>query len=132
MEILKGKLPQKIWLASESATQNGCQNRGDSSIVRSARSDKKDKTQVAESYPGLRPVDIDLNLNTINLLTLKKKKKTYGTLRLHRYLKEAIIQYFLEFHIDTKSGDLLFQIGRQSVDEYLDKITRLRDLLALK
>ena len=89
---------------------------------RPARVDKKGKNQPAEFYPGLRPVDINLNLNTINLLTLKKNKKTYRTLPLHPDLKDAIMQYFLESHIDTKSEDPLFMIRRQSVDEYLDKI----------
>ena len=89
---------------------------------RPARIDKKGKNKPAEFYPGLRPVDINLNLNTINLLTLKKKKKTYRTLPLHPDLKDAVMQYFLEFHIDTKSEDPLFPIRRQSVDEYLDKI----------
>ena len=91
---------------------------------RPARIDKKGKNKPAEFYPGLRPIDINLNLNTINLLTLKKKKKTYRTLPLHPDLKDAVMQYFLEFHIDTKSEDPLFPIRRQSVDEYLDKIER--------
>lgn len=91
---------------------------------RPAGLDKKGKKQPAKFYPGLRPIDINLNLNTINLLTLKKKKKTYRTLPLHPDLKDAVMQYFLEFHIDTKSEDPLFPIRRQSVDEYLDKIER--------
>ncbi len=91
---------------------------------RPASVDKRGKTKPAEHFLGLRPVDINLNLNTINLLTLKKKKKTYRTLPLHPDLKDAIMQYFLEFHIDTKSEDPLFMIRRQSVDEYLDKIER--------
>ncbi|MEM0134649.1 MAG: site-specific integrase [Thermoplasmatales archaeon] len=90
--------------------------------VRPERSAKKGKTQATEFYFGLRPVDINLNLNTINLLTLKKKKKTYRTLPLHPDLKDTVMQYFLEFHIDTKSEYPLFPIRRQSVDEYLDKI----------
>ena len=91
---------------------------------RPASVDKKGKPQQPQCYPGLRPVDINLNLNTINLLTLKKKKKTHRTLPLHPDLKEIVMQYFLEFHIDTKSEDPLFPIRRQSVDEYLDKIER--------
>ena len=96
--------------------------------VRPTRPDKKGKTQAAEFYPGLRPADINLNLNTINLLTLKKNKKTYRTLPLHPDLKDTVMQYFLEFHIDTKSEDPLFPIRRQSVDEYLDKIERSVDI----
>ena len=89
---------------------------------RLARVDRKGKNHPAEHYPGLRPVDVNLALNTINILTLKKKKKSYRTLPLHPGLKEALMQYFLEFHIDTRSEDPLFQVRRQSVDEYLDKI----------
>ena len=95
---------------------------------RPAKIDRKGKTQPREHFPGLRPVDINLNLNVINLLTLKKKKKTYRTLPLHPDLKEALMQYFLEFHIDTKSEDPLFPIRRQTVDEYLDKIERSVDI----
>ena len=95
---------------------------------RSATVDRKGKNNPAEHYPGLRPIDINLNLNTINILTLKKKKKTYRTLPLHPDLKDAVMQYFLEFHIDTKSDDPLFPIRRQSVDEYLDKIERSVDI----
>ena len=91
---------------------------------RPAKVDKVGKNCPAEHYPGLRPIDVNLALNTIGLLTLKKKKKTYRTLPLHPDLKEALMQYFLEFHIDTKSEDPLFQVRRQSVDEYLDKIER--------
>ena len=67
-------------------------------------------------------MDINLNLNVINLLTLKKKRKTYITLPLHPDLKDSFMQYFLEFHIATKTEDSLFQIRGQSVEEYLDKI----------
>lgn len=95
---------------------------------RPASVDKKGKLQPSECYPGLRPVDINLNLNTINLLTLKKKKKAYRTLPLHPDLKDAIMQYFLDLHIDTKSETPLFPIRRQSVDEYLDKIERSVDI----
>ena len=91
---------------------------------RPAKVDQKGKTKQAEHFPGLRPVDINLDLNVINLLTLKKKKKTYRTLPLHPDLKEALMQYFLEFHIDTKSEDPLFPIRRQTVDEYLGEIER--------
>ena len=91
---------------------------------RPAKGDRKGKTQPEEHFPGLRPADINLNLNIVNLLTLKKKKKIYRTLPLHPDLKEALMQYFLEFHIDTKSEVPLFPIRRQTIDEYLDKIER--------
>ena len=91
---------------------------------RPAKVDRNGKNHPAEHYPGLRPVDINLNLNTISLLTPKKKKKIYRTLPLHPDLKDTVMQYFLEFHIDTKSENPLFQVRRQSVDEYLDKIER--------
>ena len=89
---------------------------------RPSKVDRKDKHHPAEHYPGLRPVDVNLAINTIDILTLKKKKKPYRTLPLHPDLKEALMQYFLEHHIDPRSENPLFQVRRQSVDEYLDKI----------
>lgn len=89
---------------------------------RPAKVYKRGKTHPEEHYSGLKPIDVNLALNTINILTLKKKKKTHRTPPLHPDLKEALMQYFLEFHIDTRSVGPLLQIRRQSIDEYLEKI----------
>ena len=95
---------------------------------RSAYVDRKGKNRSAEHFPGLRPSDINLALNTISVLTLKKRKKEYRTLLLDPDLKDALMRYFLEFHIDTKSEISLFPLKRQSVDEYLKKIQESEDL----
>ena len=89
---------------------------------RPARVDKKGASHPAEHHPGLRPADLNLQLNTIKILTLKKRKKEYRILPLHPDLKDSMMQYFLEFHVDTKSEHSLFPIRRQSVDEYLEKM----------
>ncbi len=89
---------------------------------RPPRTDRSGKLHREEHYPGLRPADVNLQLNTIDILTLKKKSKFHRTLPLHPDLKDAVMQYFLEFHVDTRSTDSLFPIRRQSVDEYLDRI----------
>ena len=57
--------------------------------VRPAKVEKNGKSRPAELYPSLRPVDVNLALNTIDILTLKKKKKSYRTVPLHPDLKEA-------------------------------------------
>jgi len=78
-----------------------------------------------EHFPGLRPKDVNLSLNTISILTLKKgRMRPYRTLPLHPDLKDAIMQYFIEFHIDTKSDQPLIPIRRQSVDEYLTRMEK--------
>jgi integrase/recombinase XerD len=70
----------------------------------------------------LRPCDFNLNINTVSLITLKKKFYTTRTIPLHPDLKDAIMTYFLEFNINPKSSELLFKVKRQSVDEYMKKM----------
>ncbi|MDA8142650.1 MAG: site-specific integrase [Thermoplasmatales archaeon] len=90
--------------------------------------DRRGKNRSAEHFPGQKPCDINLALNTISVLTLKKRKKEYRTLPLHPDLKDTLMQYFLEFHTDTKSENSLFPLKRQYVDEYLKKIQNAESL----
>ena len=73
---------------------------------------------------ALRPVDIHLDINTIDLITLKKKKASMRTIPLHRDLKDAIMSYFIEFHVDVRSQDKLFPLTRQAVDLYLKRMQK--------
>ncbi len=72
----------------------------------------------------LRPIDFNLNINTITLITLKKKKHTTRIIPLHPELKDAVMAYFLEYNINTKSSDLLFSMKRQAVDIYMKKMQK--------
>ena len=86
----------------------------------------------------LKPSDINLQTETITIVTLKKdprknpadlkpyaaRKLPKRTLPLHPDLKDAIMQYFLEMHVDVRSDALLFPITRGSVDNYLTKMEK--------
>ena len=72
----------------------------------------------------IRPVDIHLDLNTIDIVTLKQKRRTMRTIPLHRNLKDAIMNYFIEFKIDLKDQNPLFPVKRQAVDLYLKRMQR--------
>jgi len=73
---------------------------------------------------ALRPMDIHLDINTIDLITLKKKKASMRTIPLRWDLKEAIMSYFIEFHIDIRSQEKLFSMTRQAVDLYLKRMQK--------
>jgi len=73
---------------------------------------------------ALRPADFNLSINTVSLVTLKKKKPTTRVIPLHPELKDAVMGYFLDNHIDTKSQDLLFPMKRQAVDLYMKKMQK--------
>ena len=86
----------------------------------------------------LKPSDINLQTETITIVTLKKdprknpadlkpyaaRKLPKRTLPLHPDLKDAMMQYFLEMHVDVRSDALLFPITRGSVDNYLTKMEK--------
>ena len=86
----------------------------------------------------LKPSDINLQTGTITIVTLKKdprknpadlkpyaaRKLPKRTLPLHPDLKDAMMQYFLEMHVDVRSDALLFPITRGSVDNYLTKMEK--------
>ena len=73
----------------------------------------------------LKPTDVNLATNTIRLRTLKQgsdkngiRKEKYRTIPLHPDLRDAYMQYLLEFNINQKGEDLLFRMKRQPVDRY--------------
>jgi integrase len=85
----------------------------------------------------LRPVDVNFQTDTITLVTLKKnqaqkddikpyaaKKLPRRTLPLHPELKSAMMSYFLEMHVDTRSADPIFPVTRVTVDNYLTRIEK--------
>ncbi len=71
---------------------------------------------------ALRPIDLNLNMNTITLITLKRKYHAKRIIPLHPELKEAFMTYFLEQNINTKSTDRIFTMRAQAVDLYLKDI----------
>jgi len=73
----------------------------------------------------VRPIDINIELNTITLITLKKKEKDVKrTIPLHSDLKTDIMQYYLQYYINTKSEERLFNMTRQSVDLFFKKMQK--------
>ncbi|MEM3265516.1 MAG: site-specific integrase [Thermoplasmata archaeon] len=70
----------------------------------------------------LKPSDINLDLNTITLITLKKRKDSKRTIPLHPELKDHIMNYFLNFNISPRSQELIFSMKRQAVDLYFKKM----------
>jgi len=73
----------------------------------------------------VRPIDINIELNTITLITLKKKEKDVKrTIPLHPDLKTDIMQYYLEYNINKKSEERLFNMTRQSVDLFFKKMQK--------
>jgi len=73
----------------------------------------------------VRPIDINIELNTITLITLKKKEKdAKRVIPLHPDLKTDIMQYYLEYNINKKSEERLFNMTRQSVDLFFKKMQK--------
>ena len=70
----------------------------------------------------IRPMDIHLDINTIDLITLKRRRPAIMTIPLHIDLKDAIMSYFIEFHIDIKFGKRIFSMKRQALDLYLKRM----------
>lgn len=70
----------------------------------------------------LRPKDINLDMRTITLITLKKKVPLNRTLPLHPDLRDTIMQYYIDFNIPKNTDDKLFSITRQSADLYMKKL----------
>jgi site-specific recombinase XerD len=74
---------------------------------------------------AIKPIDINLEMNTITLITLKKKdKEAKRTILLHLELKSDIMQYYLDYNINKRSEDKLFKVTRQSVDAFFKKIQK--------
>jgi len=72
----------------------------------------------------IRPIDIHLDINSIDLITLKKRRPVIRTIPLHRDLKDVLMSYFIEFHIDMKSKERIFSMKRQAVDLYFKRMQR--------
>jgi len=73
---------------------------------------------------AIRNVDIHLDIDVIDLITLKRRRPTMRSIPLHRDLKDAIMSYFIEFHTDMRSQEKIFPMSRQSVDLYLKRMQR--------
>ena len=72
----------------------------------------------------IRPTDIHLEINAIDMVTLKRHRPVTRTIPLHRDLKDAVMGYFIEFHVEMRSEERLFSMSRQSVDLYLKRMQR--------
>ncbi len=77
----------------------------------------------------LRPIDFNLQTNTIKLITLKKRikdkdKEVYRVIPIHRDLKEAFLTYIAKYHIDLKSEDKLFRQSQPAVNEFFRKMEK--------
>jgi len=73
---------------------------------------------------AIRPADIHLDINVIDLITLKRRRPKMRAIPLHRDLKDAIMSYFIEFHMDMRSQEKIFPMSRQAVDLYLKRMQR--------
>jgi len=73
---------------------------------------------------AIENVDIHLDVNVIELDTLKRPSHTMRSIPLHRDLKDAIMSYFIEFHADMRSQEKIFPMSRQAVDLYLKRMQR--------
>lgn len=75
--------------------------------------------------PGLRPIDINLDIGTVTLPTLKKKtmngKLPQRVLPISQDFKNEYMSYAMAMHIDIKSKDPLFPITRKAVNKFMGK-----------
>ncbi len=70
----------------------------------------------------IRHIDVILDINTIDIITLKQKKSSIRIIPLHMNLKDSIMAYFVEFKIDPKSQEKIFLMKRQAVDLYFKRM----------
>jgi integrase/recombinase XerD len=70
----------------------------------------------------LKARDFSLESNTIRLKTLKRKGEVYMVIPMHPELRSAILEYFLNSHIDPRSDENVFKMTRQGVDKYFKKM----------
>lgn len=93
---------------------------------RPERTDKKGKFHKAEFYPGVTIKDIDVTLNTISLLTLKKSGgKPHRVLPLHPALRAEITGYTHELGqkgILLSPKDPMFPMSRNAVDRFFKRM----------
>jgi len=75
---------------------------------------------------GLRPVDINLDVGTVTLPTLKKKtmngKLPQRVLPISQDFKNEYMSYAMAMHIDIKSKNPLFPITRKAVNKFMGKM----------
>ena len=76
--------------------------------------------------PGLRPADINLDIGTVTLPTLKKQtlngKLPQRVLPISQDFKNEYMSYAMAMHIDIKSKDPLFPITRKAVNKFMGKM----------
>ena len=70
----------------------------------------------------LKAKDFSFDANTVRLRTLKRKGEAYRIIPMHPELRSAILEYFLNSHIDPRSDDKVFRMTRQGVDKYFKKM----------
>ena len=75
-----------------------------------------------DEVPQLKASDFSLENNTVRLKTLKRKGEVYRVTPMHPELRSAILEYFLDSHIDRRSDEKVFKMTRQGVDKYFKKM----------
>ncbi len=73
----------------------------------------------------LKPVDIDIQQNTITLITEKKQQYPLPTrkMQLNPRLKDVWVSYALEFSIPIRSTEKIFNLTIQGINKYTHRIT---------
>jgi len=70
----------------------------------------------------LKARDISLESNTVRLKTLKRRGEAFRVIPMHPELRSAILEYFLNSHIDPRSDENVFKMTRQGVDKYFKRM----------
>jgi len=90
--------------------------------------DKKGTIHKEIYSPGLRSLDINLDIDTVTLPTLKKKtingKLPIRVLPVSQEFKNEYMSYAMAMHIDVKSRDPLFPITRKAVNKFMSKMEK--------
>ncbi len=86
--------------------------------------DKKTRETKIMKFQGIRPKDIDLQKNEMNIVTLKHKTMSYRTLGIHLDLRDSLMQYYLDNNIDQKSTEPLFKIKRGAYHNFLKQMEK--------
>jgi len=72
----------------------------------------------------LKARDFSLENNTVRLKTLKRRGEAYRVIPMHSELISAILEYFLNSHIDPRSDERIFKMTRQGVDKYFKSMQK--------
>jgi len=70
----------------------------------------------------LKARDFSLENSSVRLKTLKRRGEAYRVIPMHPELRSAVLEYFLNSHIDPRSDEKVFKMTRQGVDKYFKKI----------